>query len=815
MSNAHIFQSLFDLLPVGTYRYSPDKTVLHFNATILKIKGYTTKAQMEADLQNGGHNWYVRPDRCIRFEELLKKQGFVTDFVSEVYRFESKDTFWVNENAQLVLDDNGHVLFTEGTIEDITVTQTAQLTLASTNAALDDKSRVLQMTLDNMNQGILNLDTQGRAVMSNQRLREMLGFSKELMDTLPTRNELAKIQFDRGDFGPDFNLVDIQGRGYVSPDTTLPAAQGPTVYTRKTQDGRVLEVRTQALPDGGAVRTFTDVTDLTATQDALKQKQQQLTALIETIPDRIWLKDLQGVYLMSNLANCQRNALTPIQFVGKTDTQIFGSEIGAVFEAAEQGLLTSLSPVVHIDQFTDPATGKVTHHEIIKMAFRDDEGRVTGSIGIGRDVTARQNYETELIDARNAADAATLVKAQFLANMSHEIRTPMNAVIGMGDLLLGSALSSEQREFVQTICTSGESLLVLINDILDFSKFESGHLELESLPISLGDCVKSALDMTSGPAIAKALKLSYLIDDSVPRSVLGDVTRLRQIFVNLLSNAIKFTLAGQVAITITTRQLGAEPGLYCAVRDTGIGIPPDRMDRLFQQFSQVDASTTRQFGGTGLGLAITRRLIELMGGRIWVESILGQGSVFQFEIPIQAVESTPSLYQAHDHGRDVGRDVGRNRGWSASQSQPAAVLGEQLPLRVLLAEDNIVNQRVASLIMGKLGYTITTVDDGAKALAAIQTAIQQSVPFDVVLMDVQMPQLDGLQASKQLRSLYTALQRPWIIAMTANAMEGDREICIAAGMDDYVSKPVRLDALADAMRRVIKPADRAKALSNA
>ena len=519
--------------------------------------------------------------------------------------------------------------------------------------------------------------------------------------------------------------------------------------------------------------------------------------------------------------------------------------------------------------------------------------------------------------AKETAESATRAKAEFLANMSHEIRTPMNAVLGMSELLQHTALTTEQTEFVSTIRTSGEALLSLINDILDFSKIDSGHLELEHVPVDLRDCVESALELNAGPAAAKGLELFPDFAADLPERILGDTTRLRQVVVNLVANALKFTRHGEVVVTLTRRpaiastltQPPVPERLHVSVRDTGIGIPPERLHRLFHAFSQVDASTTRQYGGTGLGLAICRRLVGLMGGHIWVESQPGRGADFQFEVPLELpadaatrapvsaaltgrrlllVDGNPAKLQVLTRqarswglvttptafgsealalldrgepfdlalidaqtcaadGRAFTAAVRQRRtadqlslivmtplgadpapyetlqltrllpkpakttvllealtslfappsgGTAAALSPPDATLGALHPLSVLLAEDHPTNQLVAQLLLERLGYSCLTVANGLEALEAVARH-----PIDVILLDVQMPELDGLETARRLGSLYPTRKRPWIIAMTAHAMAGDRENCLNAGMDDYLAKPINAHALARVLTR--------------
>ncbi|PZO40537.1 MAG: histidine kinase [Pseudanabaena frigida] len=419
-------------------------------------------------------------------------------------------------------------------------------------------------------------------------------------------------------------------------------------------------------------------------------------------------------------------------------------------------------------------------YEYYSSPVTSPNGKFLGFVWRFRDITERKHSERYLQDAKELAESALRAKSEFLAMMSHEIRTPINGVLGMTQLLSTTSLNTEQQKFVQSIQTSGEVLLTVINDILDFSKLESGKLALENLPVDVHRIITDTYALLAKQAQEKGIELSYQIDEKAPLYFLGDAVRLRQILLNLTSNAVKFTPKGEVCLTVSYQtENGAE--LIFSVRDTGIGLTSEQLQKLFQPFTQASIATSRKYGGTGLGLAICQKLVGMMGGRIWAESIPERGSIFSFVLPILATDEVPQA----------------NTGAPEQSHQIDAIstdLAIKLPLNILVAEDNLINQEFVQAVLGKMGYAPVIVNDGVEAIAALTRN-----SYNIVFLDVQMPRMNGIETANYIVQKWSEISsnssRPILIAMTASVMQGDREMCLEAGMDDYISKPIFFDNL--------------------
>jgi PAS domain S-box-containing protein len=518
-----------------------------------------------------------------------------------------------------------------------------------------------------------------------------------------------------------------------------------------------------------AIRT--DITNRKTIEARLAEQLQFVEVLLEATPTAIYLKDVDGRYLRFNKAFEELMGIERSQWIGKTVFDLIAGESSGVMHAKDIELFEKRELQTYEASFRNRRTGEMRDGLYWKAPLTDTQDNVTGLVGTILDITEKNRFEQALREAKRSAEAASQAKSDFLANMSHEIRTPMNGVIGMTDLALDTPLNTTQREYLNIVKSSAQSLMVILNDILDFSKIEAGKMNIETVEFSIIETVGETLKALMPRAYKKSIALVSELHADLPRRVIGDPVRIRQVITNLCDNAIKFTSHGSVTVAVEAKPVSS--GLLeiqIAIRDTGIGIAPEKQLGVFEAFNQADTSTTREFGGTGLGLTICTRLVQLMGGRIWLESVMGQGSTFRFTVQVQA----PT-----DHVRPA---TGENESAVNLPAHPA--------LQILLVEDHPINQMLATTLLQKWGHTVVLAKNGQESVDLFPTR-----SWDVVLMDMQMPVLGGLDATRLIRAIEGAGERTPIIAMTANAMESDREACLQAGMDDYLAKPFNANEL--------------------
>ena len=878
------------------------------NAGFTRISGYTLD---EVHGKKPGHVLQgPDTDRTVvaqMHERLAAQQGFKVELLNY---HKSGRPYWFEIEVQPLRGPAGQLTGFMGLEIDITARRQAQLDLAAKEA----EARKLALVARHTNNAVILADVDWRIIWINDGFTRLYGYTLDDVRGRRPGDFLSAAATDQTTMAA---MAQASGAGLPFHGEVL----------NRTQDFREVWVALEIQPlrnAQGAVEGFMalqlDVTERKRFAQQLALQEEHFRLIFSGMPIGINWRYVDEHGHATRLVNEAHLALCGLT---AEEVQVPGALARVTHPddlPAQEALYAQLT-AGEIDRFSMEKRYVHRDGSVVWVAYtilRKNHPRgAFEELSAVVDITERKRTTEELHEAKDVAEKATAAKSAFLAMMSHEIRTPMNGVVGMTSLLLDTPLTPLQHDYVETIRLSGDSLLTIINDILDFSKIESGRLELEHEPFSLREVVEGVLDLLAAKAAEKQLDLLYEIAGDVPEIVRGDSTRLRQILTNLLGNALKFTLQGEVVINI--RRVGPAPSttgfctLQFAVRDTGIGIPPEAMGRLFQSFSQVDSSTTRRFGGTGLGLAIAKRLAELMGGRMWVESKTGEGSTFSFTIAAEVAPGKLPPHPAAPPGRLAGcrllivDDNATSRRilaalatqWGAiahpaatgvealawlrtGQTFDLAIVDMQMPgmsgvtlareirqlgpagslplvllsslghtprderdqfaayltkpakpaqlyaalagifapgavdnssavpvattvpdvaethsERILLAEDNAVNQKVALLMLQRLGYRADVVTNGLKVLDALQRQ-----PYDIILMDVQMPELSGIETTRKLRERTAGLaKRPWIIALTASAMREDREQCLAAGMDDYLSKPLQPEELKNVLAR--------------
>lgn len=648
------------------------------------------------------------------------------------------------------------------------LTQLENRVLATRNWA-DEVSEDLTAILETIDYGVFVLDANLRAQFANRTYREMWSFDEVFIAQRPTFAEILEECRRQGYFVVDDAIWPTYREERI--DSIRDGDQKPEDVERG--DGSIIRRQCVRLPGGRRLLTFLDITESWRQTDAVRQSEQRFKAFAEAASDHFWETDSEHRFLYLSQSTSMSTMADKKSMIGLTRWNTPGV-IDSEREKLEQHRVV-LDRHQAFEDFEYSRTdlhGRIRHWSVSGKPRFGPDGQFVGYVGVGREITAQVEKELQLREALHDAEVANQAKSEFLAVMSHELRTPLNGILGMAGVLAHSKLDDEQRVQLQTVRESGETLLALLNDILDLSKIEAGHLELEQVSFDLQGLLDSVSAVWKSRVVSKGLNYEVKIDARVERCLKSDPSRIRQILFNLVGNAYKFTDNGAIVISVfdapESRPNRGSFLLRFEVSDTGIGISPAARKRLFTKFTQADSSTTRKYGGTGLGLAICRELTKHLGGKVGLESAEGLGSTFWFTIRCEAGDPA---------------QLDRELWLPDATSLPSSVSGRRL--RILVAEDNHVNQAVIKAILRGPDFALDFVGNGLEAISAVMRA-----PYDLILMDVQMPEMDGVTATRRIRELDGRAAATPIIALTANAMAGDRETYLAAGMDFYVSKPI-------------------------
>ena len=559
------------------------------------------------------------------------------------------------------------------------------------------------------------------------------------------------------------------------------------------KDGSIIYVQTLTYPVSVAgkparIVISIDVTEHKRVEQELARERNLFDALMENIPDTIYFQDTECRFMRINKAQARMLGITdPKEAIGKTDFDYFPAEVAQGFYESELKLLESGQPILDAIQKIPKANGEIQWFSATEVPIYDSQRKIIGFVGITRDITERKRVEAEMERAKEDAEKANLAKSEFLANMSHEIRTPMNGIIGMTELALDTPLNTDQRDYLTMVKDSANALLTLINDILDFSKIEAGKLAMDETDFDLHDVLANTLRPLSVRASQKNLELIWSVRPGVPEIVRGDPGRIRQVMMNLVGNAIKFTENGEVEVTVQAEN-GREHDalLHFSVRDTGMGIAPEKQRVIFEAFTQADNSMTRRFGGTGLGLTISSRLVEMMGGKMWLKSEPGKGSTFHFTARLGLTETGPP--------ESLPKEVGSLQG-----------------LRVLVVDDNATNRKILMAMLRHWSMQPEAASGGKEGLEALRTANSAAKPFPLVLLDAQMPEMDGFSLAEQVK-LDPRLAGATIMMLTSAGRRGDAARCRELGIAVYLIKPIRQSELLEAILAALgKPVDESRA----
>jgi two-component system, sensor histidine kinase and response regulator len=761
------YKSLIENIPGIAYRcrFDKDWTMLFMSQEVDTITGYSSDDIIVNNVITYGD--LILPEDSTYVEESVAKAIEKNELWEIEYRIKNKDGSikHIYEKGRAVFDHNGDVEYLDGFLLDVTKRKELE--------AITKKSVAMLHRAESMAKiGHWCVDLKTNKLNWSDEIFQIFEIDKEQFDP-SYEGFLAAIHPD------DRDMVNI-----AYENSLKTKEEYKIIHRLLMKDGRIKYVEEQCENDfdeeGKPLRSLGTIQDITERKEAEKILSEQnafVSELIENANSIIYVKDLDGHYLLVNRHYEKSTGITREELMGKTDADVFPSEIAKSFRENDLKVITS-GEVVEYEEILDTSEG-IRYFLSVKFLLKDETNGVAfGICGISYDITDRKNAELQLLEAKEAAEASARAKSEFLAAMSHEIRTPMNGVLGMLGLLDKTQLDPSQKREVAIATSSATSLLGLINDILDFSKIEAGKMDLERLEFDLKHELVDFVASITVKAEEKGLKLILNTDEITYPNIISDPGRLRQILTNLVGNAVKFTHKGQITIIASLHKNNETHGdLHIDVVDTGIGIPPEKIETLFESFSQVDSSTTREYGGTGLGLSIVKKLCELMDGNISAASTPGAGSTFSVDLHVKLGTDQVTI-QAIDEETNEETIV-----WPSNT-------------RILLVEDNVVNQLVAEGILEHIGLDCDIAANGLEALDAIRIS-NDTQAYTLVLMDCQMPEMDGYDATRAVRDGKAGEEnkRLPIIAMTANAMQGDREKCILAGMDDYIAKPINFSEL--------------------
>jgi PAS domain S-box-containing protein len=760
-------QAVFDAGAIGMALLDLDGRYLQVNRRLCEITGYDEARLVGSSFWDITHADDLARGRNI-VDGLLARPGVPVQSEKRYLRPDGS-VVWVVLATAAVADQDGRAAFIVSQVLDVTEARRAE-------AVRREAEERFRVAFQNSPIGMALVSPEGRWLRVNQSLCDMVGYSEA---ELLTKGFSDLTHPD--DLGPHL----LNHRRMLSGGTDSDRTDKRYIHA----SGRVVWVHLEKVlvrdPEGRPlyfVSQIQDITERREAEEALRESELQFRSLTEVAPDAIVVMDGEGRIVSWNHGATEMFGYQPEEVLGHPVSMLMPKRFRSAHEAGLARLRGGGKPSLigsRVELVGQREDGTEFPIELSLATWQTRRGAFYS--GIIRDMTGYKQAEQALAAARDEAMEASRLKSEFLATVSHEIRTPMNAIIGMSGLLLETELDAKQRNCAETVASSADALLTIINHILDFSKADAGKLELESAPFDVRALVDESLAVLSESARSKGLELTVVTDPSVPLVCLGDRGRLRQVLFNLLSNAVKFTEEGSVGLRVGTTQAAQDWMLEFEITDTGIGIDPDQVAHLFEPFWQADASTTRRYGGTGLGLSICKQLVAMMGGYIGVEGLPGQGSRFWFAIPLQRVTEDTTRGPA-----------------TAKPADPTEARSSRG--RVLVVEDNLANQEVARLMLDHLGYEAHVAGGGQEALEALSLE-----PFSAILMDCHLPGMDGYEVTARIRAAEaageTSAARIPIIAMTGAAMPGDRERCLTAGMDGYLSKPVRIDELARKLDR--------------